>query len=142
MSSKEIESILLSENDSGILKINDLLEANYKDALREIFNIFFDKVLLGPIIDVEVMLDNIEKIIWYQDVKNTKTIISAIKYTIYKFSNLKVNENIEIRNIKFRLLDMIRKLNMHKEKVESENLYNVYHSIIFNDRDLSVLELV
>lgn len=142
MSSKEIESILLSENDSSILKINDLLEANYKDALREIFNIFFDKVLLGPIIDVEVMLDNIEKIIWYQDVKNTKTIISAIKYTIYKFSNLKVNENIEIRNIKFRLLDMIRKLNMHKEKVESENLYNVYHSIIFNDRDLSVLELV
>lgn len=142
MSSKEIESILLSENDSGIFKINDLLETNYKNALREIFNIFFDKVLLGPIIEVEIMLDNIEKIVWYQDVKNTKTIVSAVKYTIYKFSTLKVNENIEIKNIKFRLLDMIRKLNMRKEKAESENLYNVYHSIIFNDKDLSVLELV
>lgn len=142
MSSKEIESILLSENDSGIPRVNEILDINYKDTLKEILNIFFDKILIAPIVDIEIMLDNIENIILNQDIKNTKQTISVIKYTIYRFSSLKLNENLEIKKIKFRLMDIIRKLNIRKEEEDNKNLYDAYYSIIFNERDQSILELV
>ncbi len=142
MSSKQIESLLLSENESNIGKLNNLLEENYKETLKEICNIFYNHVLSGSKEDIDISLDNIEELLLHQDAKYSKEIISSIKYTIYKFSNVNVHENIEVRNINFRLLDLIRKLNDKKEKTENENLYNVYHSIIFKERDLKILELV
>lgn len=142
MSSKEIESLLLSENDSNIAKLNNLLEGGYKETLKEIFSIFYNKVLSGTKEDIDIILDNIEELCLNQDAKYSKEIISSIKLTIYKFSNINVQENIEVRNVKFRLLDLIRKLNDKKEKTENDNLYNVYHSIIFKERDLKILELV
>lgn len=142
MSSKQIASLLLSENESNISKLNNLLEESYKETLKEIFNIFYNYVLSGTKEDIYIILDNIEELLLNQEAKYSKEIISSIKFTIYKFSNVNVHENIEIRNIKFRLLDLIRKLNDKKEKTENENLYNVYHSIIFKERDLKILELV
>lgn len=142
MRSKQIESILLSENESNIEKLNTLLEENPKEVLKEIFNIFFNQILSGPSEDINMMMDNIEILLLNQDTKYSKDIISSIKFTIYKFSNVNTHENIEIRNIKFKLLDLIRKLNDKKEKTENINLYNVYHSIIFKERDLKILELV
>lgn len=142
MRSKQIESLLLSENESNIEKLNTLLEENPKEVLKEIFNIFFNQILSGPSEDINMMMDNIEILLLNQDTKYSKDIISSIKFTIYKFSNVNTHENIEIRNIKFKLLDLIRKLNDKKEKTENINLYNVYHSIIFKERDLKILELV
>jgi len=142
MSSKEIESLLLSDNEDNIEKLNNLLEVSYKETLKEIFNIFYDNVISSSQDDVDIIVDNIENLVLNQDAKYSKDIISSIKFTIYKFSNINIHDNIEFRNIKFRLLDLIRKLNEKKEKIENENLYNIYYSIIFKEKDLKILELV
>ena len=141
MSSKEIENILLSEREDDLSKIDTLLETNYKETLQIMFEVFFKRVLTGPSLDIDIMLSNIENIVLKQDIKNIKLIISSIKHTIYKFSKLNINENVELKNIRFRLLDIIRKLNELKDKKESESLYQAYYSIIFTEKNLSILEL-
>lgn len=69
MSSKQIESLLLSENESNIGKLNNLLEENYKETLKEICNIFYNHVLSGSKEDIDISLDNIEELLLHQDAK-------------------------------------------------------------------------
>lgn len=139
---KELSSILLSESPNHLEKLNSLIEVNKVAVWSEIFNILFEVVYNGPLEDASLILDNIEKVILNSDKEDSKRLISIIGNTIYKFSSLKVNENNTLKNIKFRLLDIIRKLREEKTKEDNTNLYNLYYKIIFEERDLSVIEML
>lgn len=142
MNNKELESILLSECDEKLNRMDIFFETDYKGTLKEMFDIFFEKVKRGPSIDVQIILNNIETILLRQDSSYSHLIISAVRRVVYEFSKLKVHDNIELRNIRFQLLDINRKIKINKEKSDNDNLYNLYHSIIFKEKDLNVFELI
>lgn len=139
---KELSSILLSESPNHLEKLNSLIEANGIASWSEIFNTLFEAVYNGPLEDANLILNNIEKVILNSEKEDLKRLISIIGNTIYKFSNLKVNKNNALKNIKFRLLDIIRKLREEKTEEDNTNLYNLYYKIIFEERDLSVIEML
>lgn len=142
MSSKEIESILLCEREGTHEKLYELLEISNGELLREIFDILFNKVVSGPLDEAEMILDSIERMALTEGKKDFKTWIAATREIVYRFSNFNVNEDIRLKNMKCRLLDIIRRLNENKSKKKSNNLYNIYESMVFKDKNLEIIELI
>lgn len=142
MSYKELESILLSDKESNIEKINEILDINYKETLNNMLDILYDKINSGLKIEVYLILDNIENIILDQDVSNNIIIVSSIRRIVYMLSNKYSCDDTEIKNIKYRLLDIIRKVNIKKDKTDNVNLYSLYYSVIFRERNLDIFELI
>ena len=137
---KEIESILLSENERNLDKVDDFLEIDYKSTLREIFTVLLESIKKRSIEDIETIMYNIEQIILKQDVKNHKFITNAVREANNNMANIKHTCNdTELKHLKFRLVDLNRKINIKKEKTTDSNLYNFYHYVIFEEKNLEIV---
>lgn len=137
---RELESILLSENEDNLEKVNAFLEADYKDTLREIFTVLLENIKKSSIDDIETIMYNIEQIILKQDIKNHKFITNAVKEANYKLNEIKhYSSDTEFKHLKFRLVDLNRKISAIKEKVTNSNLYNFYHYLVFEEKNLDIV---
>ena len=104
---------------------------DYKNTLREIFTVLLESIKKRSIEDIETIMYNIEQIILKQDVKNHKFITNAVREANNNMANIKHTCNdTELKHLKFRLVDLNRKINIKKEKTTDSNLYNFYHYVI------------
>ena len=106
---KELEAILLSENIKKLDKVNDLLEDNYKQTVREMFIILLNAIKTKALIDIEVIMSNIETIILRQDSRNYKIINNVVRETNNKMQCLKRNANDKEKKNKIRKDDVNEK---------------------------------
>lgn len=137
---REIESILLSENEKNLEKVDNFLEIDYKNTLREMFTVLLESIKKRSIDDIETIMYNIEQIILKQDVKNHKLITSAVREANHNMANIKHTCNdTELKHLKFRLVDLNRKITTKKEKTTDNNLYNFYHYVIFEEKNLEIV---
>jgi len=140
---RQLEAILLTENESKLDEINELFEEDYKQTLREMFVVLLDAIRTKAIIDINTILTNIETIILSQDIKNYKLINNAVREANYKMQELKKDtDEREFKRIKFRLVDLNRKMSEKKEEDTNANLYNFYHYLFFEEKNIDMIELV
>lgn len=140
---KKIETILLSENDVRLEKINDFFEENFEKTIKEMFVILLNSIKHRAISDINIILSNIEKIVLMQDSKNYKIINSVVCDTNNKMQEIKKKtNNNEFKNIRFRLIDLNRKMKEMKDETSSRYLYNFYHYLIFEEKNLEMIELI
>ena len=140
---KELEAILLTENESNLERINDFFDEDYKQTLREMFLVLLNAIKTKTINDIYTIMSNIETIILNQDSKNFKVINNAVREANYKMQELKKGtDDKEFKKIKFMLVDLNRKMLVKKEKSTNNNLYSFYHYLIFDEKNLDMIELV
>jgi len=140
---RELEEILLTENESRLEKINDFLEDDYIKTLREMFVVLLEAIRSKALIDINTIMSNIETIILSQDSKNFKIINNAVREANHKMQEVKkYTDDKEFKKIKFRLVDLNRKMLTKKEKDTNSNLYAFYHYLIFEEKNLDMIELV
>ena len=141
---KKIESILLSEDERKLNKIDEFTDGNYKDTIKEMLNILIYYIKNKSIQDVYLILYNIEQIILSQDIENYKILNNAIREASYNISNLcnKEINNKEIKKINLLLKDINRKLLIKKESTINKNLYDLYYYVIFDERNLDITEMI
>lgn len=138
---KEIESILLTENEEVLKKLDDYFSNNYKDTLLAMFTVLINAVRTKTINDINLILSNIEMVLLEQNASCDKLIIDAVKDANNKLSTFRsIKENRELRNIKFRLVDINRKIKEKKETENSNALYNFYYYIVFEEKNIELLE--
>lgn len=142
MSSKQIEDILLSSSKEKLAELDSLLGDNYEAYLSSIFEVLFNKISSGNLSDANHLIDNIEKIIFTNHYSNHKTITNIVKDTIYRISSVKIEDASELKIIKYRLLNIIRKANEKKKNSHNYNLYNLYYQLVFKEKNLSAIEEV
>ena len=53
---REIESILLSENEKNLEKVDNFLEVDYKNTLREMFTVLLESIKKRSIDDSETIM--------------------------------------------------------------------------------------
>lgn len=140
---RELEAILLTENDSKLDRINDFLENDYKKTLRQMFVVLLNAIKNKSINDIYTILSNIETIVLSQDVKNFNTINEAVCEANSKMQEVKNYVDArDFRNIKFSLIDINRKMSEKKEKSDNHSLYNFYHYLVFEEKNLDMVELL
>lgn len=140
---RELEAILLTENESRLERINDFLEEDYKQTIVEMFVILLNSIKTQTISDINRILSNIETIVLNQDSKNFKIINKVVLETNSKMQEIKKGTDCqEFKKIKFRLVDLNRKMIAKKEKNTNHSLYNFYHYLIFEEKNLDMIELV
>lgn len=140
---RELEAILLTENESRLDRINDFLEDNYKQTLREMFMVLLDSMKNKAICDINTIMSNIENVVLNQDCKNFKVINNCVREANYKMQELKrYTDEREFKKIKFRLVDLNRKMLEKKEKSSNNSLYNFYHYLIFDEKNIDMIELI
>lgn len=140
---RELEAILLTENESRLNKINELLEEDYKNTVREMFVVLLNAVKNKTINDIYIILANIETVVLSQDSKNFKTINDAVREANAKMQDLrKYTDDREFKSIKFKLVDLNRKMSEKKDKSDSHSLYNFYHYLVFEEKNLDMVELL
>ena len=135
MSSKKLESMLLSDNINQE-QINDYLERDYKKNTRELFVILLNAIKEKTLMEINTILDNIEEIVLSQDSDHQQVINNALKETKFKLETLKGHrENVEIKSIRTRLSEINDKLLLEKEKEDNSNLYDFYRYLIFEEKN-------
>jgi len=140
---RELQAILLTENESKLSRINDFLENDYKRTLRQMFVVLLDAIKNKTLNDIYTILSNIETIVLSQDVKNFKTINEAVCEANSKMQEVKNYVDArDFRNIKFSLIDINRKMSEKKEKSDNHSLYNFYHYLVFEEKNLDMVELL
>lgn len=140
---KNLEAILLTENESKLEKINEYLEEDYSKTIRQMFAVLLNAVKNKTINDIYLILSNIETIVLSQDSKNFKTINDAVREANSKILELrKYTDDREFKSIKFKLIDINRKISEKKEKNDSHSLYNFYHYLVFEEKNLDMVELL
>lgn len=140
---KELEAILLTENESRLDKINDFFEEDYSKTLREMFVVLLESIRTKTINDINTIMSNIETIILNQDSKNFKIINSAVRDANNRMQEVKkYADNNEFKKIKFELVDLNRKMAEKKEENANSSLYNFYHYLIFEEKNLDMIELI
>ena len=78
MSSKKLESMLLSDNINQE-QINDYLERDYKKNTRELFVVLLNAIKEKTLMEINTILDNIEEIVLSQDSDHQQVINNALK---------------------------------------------------------------
>ena len=141
MSIKEIKSILLTENEDNYLKIFELLDLDFKNTIQVVFDILYFSISRENFDDVNLMLDNIEKIITNLDKSKLKNINRLVKTLLFKIVHLKDN-NDNIKYIEKRLMDMNKSLNLSLQEKPFAKTYGNLYNVIFEKRDLNIIELL
>lgn len=139
MSSKKLESMLLSDNINQE-QINDYLERDYKKNTRELFVVLLNAIKEKTLMEINTILDNIEEIVLSQDSDHQQVINNALKETKFKLETLKGHrENVEIKSIRTRLSEINEKLLLEKEKEDNSNLYDFYRYLIFEEKNIEII---
>ena len=142
MMNKELKSILLKEN----FCCEDLevsLETDYKETVKEMFNILLDLLKDSTNEEIDLVMSNIELFVETSDNIDYKIVNNAVREANYKLNSIKSNmDNRVLKNIKFRLIDLNRKINISREKVDNLNIFNFYHYLIFEERNINMVELL
>jgi len=140
---KKIETILLSENENKLEKINEFLNDDFIGTVREIFVVLLNSIKSKSLLDINIIMSNIEKIVLNQSSNNFKIINNLVCETNHKMQELKKNCNEgELKQIKFRLVDLNRKMLNKKTENNIKSLYNFYHYLIFEEKNIDMVELV
>lgn len=137
---RELQSILLTENEDNLKKLDNYFSDDYKSTLLSMFTVLVDAIKTKPIYDINLILSNIETVLLEQDASKDKMIIDAVRDANNRINNIKsVKENRELKNIKFRLVDINRKINEKKDKEDNNALYNLYNYLIFEERNIDLI---
>lgn len=133
---KYLKTILLKE-DLPYEEINDYLSLDFKQNIKELFNALLEIVKTGYNEDINLALTNLEKIVLDQDPNNYSIIKNTVRETSYK-----LNKFNNTKSIKFSLVDLNRKMNISKEEQLSNNIFNFYYYLLFEEKNLKMIELV
>lgn len=122
---KEIKRILLSENESDLEKIKEYLSLDERFTYKIMFKVLEDAIKGSILSDIELILYNIEEIIINEDGKYS-IINECVCETCYHiFNNKNLNTSSYLKIIKFRLVDINRRLlkkENSKKKKEEKNI--------------------
>lgn len=112
---KEIKSILLSEDTNNFDRIKEFLDIDFKNTFSEIFKVLEETINNSITQEIETILSNIESLIL--DIDDNHDIISrCIANSINRiFGGRNLHSLSDLKNIKFRLLDLNRKLHEKKQ---------------------------
>lgn len=142
MMNKELKSILLKENFC-CEDLEVFLETDYKETVKEMFNILLDLLKDSSNEEIDLVMSNIELFVETSDNIDYKIVNNAVREANYKLNSIKSNmDNRVLKNIKFRLIDLNRKINISREKVDNLNIFNFYHYLIFEERNINMVELL
>lgn len=137
---KEIESILFSLNEEDLKKLDVYFSDDYKKTLLSMFTVLLNAIKTKTIYDIDLILSNIETVLLNQNSSCDKLIIDAVRNANNRLNGFRnVKENRELKNIKFRLVDINRKIKQRKEKEDSFALYNFYSYLVFEERNIDLL---
>ena len=126
MMNKELKSILLKENFC-CEDLEVFLETDYKETVKEMFNILLDLLKDSSNEEIDLVMSNIELFVETSDNIDYKIVNNAVREANYKLNSIKSNmDNRVLKNIKFRLIDLNRKINISREKVDNLNIFNFY----------------
>lgn len=140
---KKIESILLSEDDKILDKINKLLELDYTKVVKEVFQVLINSLFTMTEKEIDLILENIEIIVLNQNPDNFDIIINFVKNTNQKMTQIiGANPSPFLKKIKFNLVDLNRKMNEVRSSKEKVNLYLLYYKLIFEDKRLELIKSV
>lgn len=137
---KEIENLLLSQDAASLDILASLLKVDYEQNLSLFLDILYEAIATLNISASNKILVSIEKLILADYQNNYKIITNSLKNIVYRISSLKIENNNEIKFIKYYLLNIIRKVNEKKKRQKHYNLYNLYYQLVFKEKDLQTIE--
>lgn len=142
MMNKKIKSILLKE-DFNNKDLFLFLDIDYKETIKEVFNILLDLIKDGTHEEIDLVMSNIELFIEANDNVDYKIVNNAVREANYKLNSIKSNiDDKVLKNIKFRLIALNRQININRETKDNLNIFNFYHYLIFEEKNINMVELL
>ena len=142
MMNKQIKSILLKENFC-CEDLEVFLSVDYKEVIKEIFNVLLESLKNSTHEEIDLVMSNIELFVETSDNIDYKIVNNAVREANYKLNGIKANiDDKVLKNIKFRLIALNRQINISREKVDNLNIFNFYHYLLFEERNINMVELL
>lgn len=142
MMNKQIKSILLKENFC-CEDLEVFLNVDYKEVIKEIFNVLLESLKNSTHEEIDLVMSNIELFVETSNNIDYKIVNNAVREANYKLNGIKANiDDKVLKNIKFRLIALNRQINISREKVDNLNIFNFYHYLLFEERNINMVELL